>query len=43
MKDADADLNQSRWIDNDELAESGVPRVDCIGTSICRLLVENED
>jgi hypothetical protein len=43
MKDADADLNQSRWIANDELAEGGLPRVDCIGTFRHRLWVVDED
>lgn len=31
LKDAEADLNQKRWLGNDGLAEEGKARVDCIG------------
>lgn len=31
LKDFEADENQRRWVENDDLAEKGKARVDCIG------------
>lgn len=34
MKDTDADTNQQRWLNNQELAEQEKPRVDCIVATV---------
>ncbi|ORY42443.1 P-loop containing nucleoside triphosphate hydrolase protein [Leucosporidium creatinivorum] len=34
LKDFEADENQRRWVENDDLADSGKPRVDCIVATI---------
>ncbi len=34
MKDTDADLNQQRWLNNQQLEAEGKPRIDCIVATV---------